>query len=58
MKTNHIIYSRDWQWLGKMWHEFCNVPSSHSAYAYVDPFDDYTEETSTSQEVEDNVQET
>ena len=58
MKTNHIIYSKDLQWLGKMWHEFYSIPCSHSADAYVDPFDDYIEETSTNQEVEDNVQET
>ena len=58
MKTNHIINSRDIQWLGKMWDEFYSIPSSHSADAYVDPFDDYIEETRTNQEVEDNVQET
>ena len=58
MKPNHIIYSRDVQWLGKMWHEFYGIPSSHSADAYVDPFDNYIEETGTDQEVEDNVQET
>ena len=58
MKTNHIVYSRDVQWLGKMWHEFYGIPSSRSADAYVDPFDNYIEETGTDQEVEDNVQET
>ena len=58
MKTNHIIYSRDVLWLGKMWHEFYSISSIHSADAYVDPFDDYIEETGTDQEVEDNVQET
>ena len=58
MKTNHIIYSRDVQWLGQMWHEFYSIPSIHSADAYVDPFDDYIEETGTDQEVEDNVEET
>ena len=57
MKTNHIISSRDVQWLGKMWHEFYSIPSSHSADVYVDPFDDYIEDTSTNQEVEDDVQE-
>ena len=41
-----------------MWHEFYSIPNSHSADAYVDPFDDYIEETSTNREVEDNVQET
>ena len=41
MKINHIIYSRDEEWLGKMWHEFYCSPSSHSADTYVDPFDDY-----------------
>ena len=44
MKTNHIIYSQDVQWLGKMWHEFYSIPSNHSADTYVDPFDDYIEE--------------
>ena len=58
MKTNHIIYSRDVQWFGKLWHEFYSVLSTHSADKYVDPFDDYIEETGTDQEVEDNVQET
>ena len=57
MKTNHIIYSRDLQWLGKMWHEFYSIPSSHSADAYVDPFEDYIEENGTDQEVEESVQE-
>ena len=57
-KTNHIIYSRDVQWLGKMWHDFYSIPSIHSADSYVEPFDDYIEETGTDQEVEDNVQET
>ena len=58
MKTNHVIYSRDVQLLGKMWHELYSIPSDHSADAYVDPFDDYIEKTSTNQEVEDNLQET
>ena len=58
MKTSHIIYSRDVQWLCKMWHEFYSIPSSHSADAYVDSFDDYIEETGTDQEVESNAQET
>ena len=57
MKTNHIIHSRDVQWLGKMWHDFHSVPSNHCADAYVDPFDDYIEENGTGQEVEENVQE-
>ena len=56
MKTNHIIYTQDVQWLGKMWHEFYSIPSNHSADAYVDPFDDYIEENGTGQEVEENVQ--
>ena len=58
MKTNHVIYSRDVQWLDKMWHEFYSIPSSHSADAYVDPFNDYIEETGTDQEVKSNTQET
>ena len=41
MKTNHTIHSLDLEWLGKMWHEFYNVPSNHSADAYVDTFDNY-----------------
>ena len=56
LKTNHVIYSRDVQWLGKMWNEFYSIPSSHSADAYVDPFDDYIEDTGTDQEVETNAQ--
>ena len=39
-------------------HEFYSISSIHSADAYVDPFDDYIEETGTDQQVEDNVQET
>ena len=35
MKTNHIIHYRDVQLLGKIRHEFYNVPSNHSADAYV-----------------------
>ena len=46
------------QWLCKLWHEFYSVLSTHSTDKYVDPFDDYIEETGTDQEVEDNVQET
>ena len=57
-KTNHIIYSRDVQWLGKMFHEFYSIPSIHCGDAYVDLFDDYIEETGIDQEVEDNVQQT
>ena len=30
----------------------------HSADKYIDPFDDYIEETGTKQEVKDNIQET
>ena len=56
MKTNHIIYSQYVQWLGKMWHEFYSIPISHSADAYVDPFDYYIEENGIGQEVEENVQ--
>ena len=56
LKTNHVIYSRDVQWLGKMWNAFYSIPSSHRADAYVDPFDDYIEETD--QEIENNAQET
>ena len=51
------MYSQDVHWLGKTWHEFYSIPSSHSGDAYVDPFDDYIEENSTGQEVEENVQE-
>ena len=57
VKTNHIIYSQDVQWLGHLWDEFNSVPSTHSTDKYVDPFNDYIEETGTDQEVEDNVQE-
>ena len=57
LKTNHVIYSRDVQWLGKMWNEFYSIPSNFSADAYVDPFDDYIEDTGTDQEIESNVQE-
>ena len=39
-----------------MWHEFYSIPSSHSADAYIAPFDDYIEENGTGQEVEENVQ--
>ena len=39
-------------------HEFYSISSIHSADAYVDPFDDYIEETGNDQQVEDNVQET
>ena len=39
-----------------MWNEFHSIPSSHSADAYVDPFDDYIEETGTDQESENNAQ--
>ena len=28
LKTNHVIYSRDVQWLGKMWNEFYSIPGS------------------------------
>ena len=41
-----------------MWYVFYSIPSNHSADAYVDPFDDYIEETGTDQEVESNAQET
>ena len=54
-KTNHVIYSRDVQWLGRMWDEVYNIPSNHSADAYVDPFDDYIEEIGTDQEIENNA---
>ena len=40
-----------------MWNEFYSIPSSHSADAYVDPFDDYIEETGTDQEAESDAQE-
>ena len=56
MKTNHIIYKRDVQWLGKMWHEFYSIPSIYSADSYLDSFDDYIEETGTEQEIESNAQ--
>ena len=55
-KTHHIIYSRDVQWLGKMWNEFYSI-HNHSANAYVDPFDDYIEDTGIKQEIESNVKE-
>ena len=58
MKTNHIIYSQDVQWLGKLWHEFYCILNMHSTYKYVDLFGGYIEETGTKQEVEDNKQET
>ena len=58
MKTNHIIYSQDVQWLGKLWHEFYCIPNMQSADKYIDPFDDYIEETSTEQEGEKIIQET
>ena len=58
MKTNHIIYSQDVQWLGKLWHALYKVQSTHSTNKYVDPFDDYIEETVIEQNVEDNIQET
>ena len=54
-KPHHFI--RDVQWLGKLWHQFYSIPSTHSADKYVDTFDDYIDETGTNQEVEDNVQE-
>ena len=57
LKTNHLFYSRDVQWLGKLWREFHNIPSTHSADDYVDPFDDYVDDTGTDQETESNVQE-
>ena len=57
LKKNHVIYSRDMQWLGTMWNEFYGIPSNHSADAYVDPFDDYIEDTVTDQETESTVQE-
>ena len=56
MKTSHVIYSRDVQWQGKMWNEFNSIPNNHSADAYVDPFDDYIEDTGTDQENENNTQ--
>ena len=57
MKTNHIIYSWDVQWLGKLWHEFYHVPNMHSADKYIDPFDDCIEETGNKQKVEHGIQE-
>ena len=44
LKKNHVIHSRDVQWLDKMWNEFYSIPSNHSADSYVDPFDDYIED--------------
>ena len=41
-----------------LWHEFYHILSMHSAGKYVDPFDDYIEESGTDQEVEDDIQET
>ena len=43
------------QWLEKMWNEFYSIPSNHSADAYVDPFDEYTEDTGTDHETESNA---
>ena len=40
-----------------MWNEFYNIPSTHIVDAYVDPFDDYIENTGTDQEAESNVRE-
>ena len=57
LKTNRVIYSRDVQWLGKMWKEFYNIPSNHSEDAYIDPFDDYNEDSVTEQETGSNVHE-
>ena len=57
MKTSYIMYSQDVEWLGKLWHEFYRILSTHSADKYVDPFDNYIEETDTNQEVENKVQE-
>ena len=55
LKKIYVIYSRDVQWLGKMWNEFYSIPSSHSADTYVDPFDDNIEETGIDQEMENNA---
>ena len=57
LKTNHIIYNRDVQWLGKLWKKFSSIPSDDSAEAYVDPFDDYIEETGAEQENDNPNQE-
>ena len=35
-----------------MCNEFYSIPCHHSADAYVDPFDDYIEDTGTDQEIE------
>ena len=58
MKINNIIYSRDVQWLVKLWHEFYHIPNLHSTEEYYDPFDDYIEEPDSEQESENNLQET
>ena len=57
MKMNNIIYSRDVQWLVKLWHEFYHIPNLHSTEEYDDPFDDYIEEPDSEQESENNLQE-
>ena len=57
MKTNHIIYSQDVQWLGKLWHKFYHIPNMHSADKYIDPFDDYIKESNNEQKEEDTMQE-
>ena len=57
LNTNHVIYRRDVQWLGKMWNEFYSIPSNHSTDAYVDPCDDYVEDPGTGQGTESNAQE-
>ena len=59
MKMNHIIYSHNVQWLGKLWCEFYHFLNLHSADKYEDLFNKYIEETSTKQqESEKNLQET
>ena len=57
MKTNHIIYSRDMQWLGGLWHEFYLIPNMHSVDKYIDPFYEYIGETNHEQKGEDTMQE-
>ena len=58
MKTNHIRYSQDVQWLGKLWHQFYHILNLHSAEQHEDPFEDYIEEPETEKESEKNLQET
>ena len=57
MKTNHIIYIWDVQWLGKLWCEFYHIPNMQRAEKCKDPFDNHIEETGIEWKVEDAMQE-